>query len=138
MTQNHTAMSESFFLSNMSPQVAGFNRGIWSSLEAQVRELALSYQKLYVATEPVFRDNIGVIGENGVTVPGYYYKVLYDGNNRMIGLILPNASSTKSLDQFVVTVDQIELQTGIDFFPGLNDELENRLEGSTNTSGWNF
>ena len=53
----------------------------------------------------------------------------------MIGLILPNASSTKSLDQFVVPVTEIESQTGIDFFPGLNDVLENQLEGSVNLSG---
>lgn len=138
MTQNFTAMSETFYLSNMSPQVAGFNRGIWSSLEDQVRDWASTYQKLYVVTGPVFKGVLGIIGENKVIVPRYYYKVLFNGNNRMIGLILPNASSSKSLDQFVVTVDQIEEQTGIDFFPGLNDELENHLERNSNTTGWSF
>ena len=54
----------------------------------------------------------------------------------MLGLILPNASSSKSLDQFVVTVDQIEQQTGIDFFSGLEDKLENQLEGSVSLIGW--
>ena len=54
----------------------------------------------------------------------------------MIGLILPNASSSKSLDQFVVPVDEIEAQTGIDFFPGLNDELENQLERTISLSDW--
>jgi endonuclease G, mitochondrial len=38
MKLNQTSMSETFFLSNMSPQVEGFNRGIWSTLEDQVRE----------------------------------------------------------------------------------------------------
>ncbi|MBW8331132.1 MAG: DNA/RNA non-specific endonuclease [Prolixibacteraceae bacterium] len=138
MTINKTAMSETFYLSNMSPQVAGFNRGIWSTLESQVREWAITYSKLYVVTGAIFKDNIGVIGENKVTVPGYYYKVLYDGNSQMVGLILPNASSSKSLDQFVVTVDQIEAQTGIDFFPGLDDKLETQIEGSINITGWSF
>ena len=138
MTQNKTAMSESFYLSNMSPQLPGFNRGIWSSLEGQVRDWALNYQKLYVVTGPIFKGIISIIGGNKVIVPGYYYKVLFDGNNKMIGLILPNSSSTKSLVQFVVTVDQIEEQTGIDFFPGLEDKLENRLEKSSNTTGWSF
>jgi endonuclease G len=55
----------------------------------------------------------------------------------MIGLILPNASSTKSLIQFVVKVDEIEQQTGIDFFTGLDDNLEDKIEGSINTD-WNF
>lgn len=138
MRLNKTAMSETFYLSNMSPQLPGFNRGIWSTMEDQVREWALKYNKLYVVTGPIFKDNIGVIGEDKVTVPGYYYKVLFDGSNKMIGFILPNASSSKSLDQFVVTVDEIEKQTGIDFFPELNDQLENQLEESINISNWSF
>lgn len=138
MALNKTSMSESFYLSNMSPQVPGFNRGIWSTLESQVREWALGYQKLYVVTGPIFKDNKGSIGEDNVTVPGYYYKVLFDGKDKMIALILTNESSSKSLDQFVVTVDDIEQKTGIDFFPGLDDKLENKLESSVNTTGWSF
>lgn len=139
MTLNKTSMSESFFLSNMSPQVAGFNRGIWSTVEDQVRKWALKYDGLDVATGPIFKDNIGSIGANDVTVPGYYYKVLYSEKlQKMIGLILPNASSSKSLDQFVVKVDDIEGLTGIDFFSGLDDQTEEKLEGGVDLSGWSF
>ena len=56
----------------------------------------------------------------------------------MIRLILPNASSLKSLDQFVVPGDENEAQTGIDFFSGLEDNLENQLERSINTTSWSF
>ena len=59
MTQNKTAMSESFFLSNKSPQTAGFNREIWSVAESQVRKWVLEYGKLYVVTGPIFKNNIG-------------------------------------------------------------------------------
>lgn len=138
MKQNKTAMSETFFLSNMSPQVPSFNSGIWSTLEEKVREWALEYNKLYVVTGPIFKNNLGFIGENKVTVPGFYYKVIYDGKNKMIGLILPNTSSTLSLSQFVVKVDEIEQQTGIDFFPELDDQLENQLEGEINVNNWGF
>lgn len=136
MTQNKTAMSETFFLSNMSPQVAGFNRGIWSTLEDQVRKWATQYQNIFVVTGPIFNNNLGVIGPGEVTVPGYFYKVIFDGKDKMIGLILPHASSSKSMEQFVVTVDQIEQQTGIDFFPGLNDQLEFKLEANTDWNYW--
>lgn len=77
MALNKTSMSESFFLSNMSPQVAGFNRGKWSSVEDQVRKWTLEFDGLDVATGPIFKDNLGTIGTDKVTVPGYYYKVLY-------------------------------------------------------------
>lgn len=138
MTLNKTSMSESFYLSNMSPQLPGFNRGIWSTLEDQVREWALEKSIIFVVTGPIFKNSKGAIGENEVTVPGYYYKVLFDGKNRMIGFILPNESSPKSLNQFVVTVNEIEQQTGIDFFSGIDDQLENQLEESINITGWNF
>ncbi|MDZ7792136.1 MAG: DNA/RNA non-specific endonuclease [Spirochaetia bacterium] len=48
------AMSDTFYLSNMSPQKPGFNRGIWRSLESQVREWAIRDKALLVVTGPVF------------------------------------------------------------------------------------
>ena len=137
MTFNKISMSETFFLSNMSPQVTGFNRGVWSTMEDQVRKWALEFDGLDVATGPIFHDNLGYIGPDKVTVPGYYYKVLYSEKKQiMIGLILPNKSGATPLSQYVVTVDEIEKETGIDFFPGLEDQLENRLEGVISNSGW--
>lgn len=137
MALNHTSMSESFYLSNMSPQVAGFNRGIWSTMEDQVRKWALEFDGLDVATGPIFKDNLGKIGSNQVTVPGYYYKVLYSEKNQiMIGLVLKNEASSKNLKQFVVVVDSIEKLTGIDFFPRLDDKLENQLEGKILSNEW--
>jgi len=56
----------------------------------------------------------------------------------MIGLILPNKSGATPLSQYFVTVDEIEKETGIDFFPGLNDELENQLESNVNVENLNF
>ena len=137
MPQNKISMSETFFLSNMSPQLPGFNRGIWSTLEKKVRTWASTYSKIYVVTGPIFKNDLGKIGENEVTVPGYYYKVIFDGHEKMIGLILPNASSSESIEHFVVSVDQIERQTGIDFFPELNDKLENELEAKIDWTSWN-
>ncbi|MBV5349131.1 DNA/RNA non-specific endonuclease, partial [bacterium] len=60
-----------------------------------------------------------------------------DGHEKMIGLLLPNSSSSLSLDHFVVPVDQIELLTGVDFFSKLNDKLENELEAKSDWNNWN-
>jgi endonuclease G len=68
---------------------------------------------------------------NSVSVPPQFYKVILYCNNpeiRMVGFLLDNEESTSSLQQFVVPVDQIEKLTGIDFFPKLPDDLENKLE----------
>jgi endonuclease G, mitochondrial len=138
MKINDTSISESFFMSNMSPQVPGFNRGIWSKLESLVRTWCTNEDTIYIVTGPVFRDNIGTIGANQVTIPGYYYKAILDitDEKKMIALVLPNASSSEPLENFVITVDSLESLTEIDFFPGLPDNIETTLEKSKDKSKW--
>ena len=41
---------------------------------------------------------------------------------------MPNAATDKPYKAFATTIDEVERQTGIDFFPALPDNLENRLE----------
>lgn len=127
-------------MSNMSPQKPYFNRGIWKKLEAIVRNWVLKEKELYVVTGPIFKANYGVIGESKVTVPGYYYKVLYDptGEQKMIALILPNEKSSRSLSSFAVTVDKLEEITGIDFFESLDDNIENKLESKSDIGKWEW
>ena len=137
MKLSYTSMSESFFLSNMSPQNKEFNDGVWNDLENKVRSWALTKGKLYVVTAGVLTLNMGKIGPDGVTVPKYFYKVLYDSKNeKMIAFLIPNENSPKPLSYFVVTVDSVQKLTGIDFFPELPNSLENSLESKLDISEW--
>ena len=140
MRLNHKSMSETFYLSNMSPQAPEFNRGIWKKLEEQVRSWALMDGDIYVVSGPIFKNDRGFIGPDHVTVPGYYYKVVYDphGSPRMIAFILPNKKGTKTLPEYVVSVDMVEAMTGIDFFSELPDSIENKLEAKVNPGAWTF
>jgi len=52
----------------MTPQIPGFNRGIWGNLEERVRAWLLQYNNLYVVTGPVFKSNLEAIGANQVAV----------------------------------------------------------------------
>lgn len=131
MAFDKKAMSETFYMSNMSPQVPAFNRGIWKRLEDLLRKRGRK-ELLYVVTGPVFKENKGHIGKNKVTVPGYYYKLFYaPASQQMIAYLLPNAGSDQPLKDFAVPVDRIEALTGIDFFPQLPDEIEKLLEADT-------
>lgn len=139
MKINDNAMSETFYMTNMSPQAPYFNRGIWKNLEALVRDWSLKEEKLYIATGPVFRSNKGKIGKNEITIPGYYYKVIYDPTDtpKMIAFVLPNEKSSLPFENFVVSVDSVEYLTNIDFFPNLPDEIETKLEHQSNYKLWN-
>ncbi|MFY0606414.1 MAG: DNA/RNA non-specific endonuclease [Cyclobacteriaceae bacterium] len=141
MNVNSTAMRESFYLSNMSPQLPSFNRGIWKKLEALVRDWANNNDSKFdvIVTGPVLTNmTCGSIG-NGVTVPCAYYKIYADlESGRSIGFILPNQSSSSPLSSFVVSINEIEDQTGIDFFYLLEDDQEEVLESQSSTTNWSW
>ncbi|MFA9389323.1 MAG: DNA/RNA non-specific endonuclease [Prolixibacteraceae bacterium] len=138
MSLNTASMSESFFMSNMSPQHPSCNRGKWKSLETQVRDWVNIEDTLYVASGAIFSNNKGTIGENRVTVPGYYYKVILDITKpyKMIAFIMPNEKMDNDIDYYVTTVDSIEALTSINFFPGIPDDLENDLESHSDFVKW--
>ncbi len=134
-------MKESFFYSNMSPQVPGFNRGIWKKLETQVRNWAIEYSSCYVITGPFFYDSITykTIGSNQVSVPQLYYKIVVNPNinpPEAIAFVMNNESSTSALSNFIVTIDVVEKMTGLDFFAALNDNCESALENHVNGKLW--
>jgi endonuclease G len=124
----------------MSPQVKEFNDEIWNTLEERVRRWAMISGRIYVVTGGVLKSNKGKIGPDGVSIPKYFYKVIYDprGKGKMIAFLIPNEKSEKPLQNYVVTVDSLESLTGIDFFPELPDSIENHLESSKDVSSWSF
>lgn len=129
MAWSEISMQESFYYSNMSPQTPGFNRGIWKNLEDQVREWAKQYDSIYIVTGPILTDSLPTIGPNKVSIPAYYYKVVADINlKKGIAFLLPNNSSSLSLQSFVVSIDDIESLTGINFFPLLTETDEYHIE----------
>jgi endonuclease G, mitochondrial len=135
------AHDDTFFTSNISPQVHDFNDGVWNRLEQKVRYWAGKYDGIYVVTGGVLNDNLPTIGRENVAVPEYFYKVLLDnrnGNYKMIAFIVPSQDSDKPLYDFVVSVDEVEKLTGIDFYPNLPDEIENKLEKMSDYKDWSF
>lgn len=141
MEWSEQAMEESFYYSNMSPQVPGFNRGIWKKLEEQVRQWAVDNKVIYVVTGPVLENNLPTIGPDKVSIPRYYYKVVLDYTEpelKGIGFIIPNASSTMPLQSFAVPIDSVEHKTGIDFFPALPDEQELAIQKTICLNCWSW
>lgn len=132
-------MLESFYMSNMSPQTPSFNRGVWAKLEQAVRRFAYTEGSVFVVTGPIVtEDDNATIGANKVRVPGFYYKAIYDETppEKMIAFILPNRGTKKSLDCFVVSVDDVEEATGLDFFSQLPPDIQTRLESKSEPDKW--
>jgi len=131
------AMRESFYMSNVCPQVRAFNNGIWRELEEQTRDWARKFGRLYIITGPVLTSHINTrIGQNRVAVPELFYKVILNPDApdlSHIAFLIPNDISTKPLADYVVSFDSVETLTSLDFFPLFDDKLDGN---SADVSGW--
>ncbi len=146
MKRSDEVMSESFFLSNMSPQVGqGYNRGIWRVLETAVRDWVNQRGSLTVIIGPIFtinqnRASYRVIGGNSVAVPNSFYKIVVDHSSddvEVLAFLMPNENlSGRELHEFLVSVDEIEGLTGLDFLSNLPDDIERTVEALEPSEIW--
>lgn len=148
-----SANKSTFAPTNMTPQDYDFNCYIWAGLEGKVRDYASKSDTLYVVTGALFDGSSRYSGSSSgfsVKIPTHYFKaLLYKGSSSyatngymMAGFILPHDSSIARgnyLD-YICTIDQLEEQTGIDFFPNLagkiGKEAADKLEAATPSYFW--
>jgi len=134
-----TAQRETFLMSNICPQTPTLNRGIWASLEAYVRSCANTCDEVWVFTGPVF-DSIGEELASGVDIPDAFYKIVIDevyGSPRVLSFLIPqDVASGSQFRDYLVSVDQIELETGINFLWTLADSIEITLEAQAPLALW--
>ncbi|HRO75833.1 MAG TPA: DNA/RNA non-specific endonuclease [Crocinitomicaceae bacterium] len=135
-----TALSESFYYSNMTAQRPDFNRVSWNSLEELIRSAVRNQPaNYYVVTGPVLCDYSGVTdGINDIPVPNYFFKAIIrlDKTPMGIGFIMPNEKCDKNLRNYVVTIDEIEQLIGFDLFPDVEKNIQDKIEGSSNYDDW--
>ena len=139
MSWSVDAMKETFYFSNISPQVPSFNRGEWKKLEEKVRGWAQEFDSVKVYAGPVFKSNIERIGPDSVTVPGYYFKVVAIFKNSTfssIGFIFPNKKVTNPLYNYAVSVDSVENFSNLDFYTYLPENVEEKMESGFDLSLW--
>ena len=144
MNFNTEAMRESFYMSNMSPQVKELNGGIWRELEETVRDWAYDNDELYIVSGPVLADGhiIKKIGRNKVSVPDMFYKIILDikkPEQKAIAFLMPNERSERKIQEYAVSIDEVEELVGINFFADfLDPDVEAKLEAMNSTKKWKF
>lgn len=134
-------MSETFYLSNISPQVHSFNDGVWRKLEEKIRSWTYRFDELFIVTGPIIKGKpLKKIGSNKVQVPTHYYKVILDLSDpeiKGIGFIYENKKyPEQDFMKYATSIDQVEKFTGINFFPALPDKYEKIVEGKYDVNRW--
>lgn len=150
------ANSNTFYMSNMSPQISSFNQGYWVTLEGQIQKLGRDRtfcDTLYVVKGGTIRDGqikTYVERPNGknVAVPKYYFVALLKVKNNQyssIGFWLEHKEVNYSYEkqaplsvfkETVVTIDDLEQKTGFDFFHNLPDNIETPVEKLKEPAAW--
>jgi endonuclease G len=114
-------LSESYYYSNIAPQLPGFNRDGWVQLENLLRSYVLRTQRpLYVVTAGVLHNDLPRLKRSlhQVAVPEYFYKVAFDPEvSEGIAFLIPHSEVIRSPHYYAIAIDSLESFTGIDFFP---------------------
>jgi len=142
---NQELCDETFFMSNMSPQVGvGFNRDKWEHLERYVRSSTKIYKNVYVCIGPLYlpKQEDGknyvkyqVIGKNNVAVPTHFFKVMVgelDNHQlEMEAYVLPNQAipDEVAIATFQVPPDAVERASGLLFFDKISRDRLTRING---------
>lgn len=134
------AMIDCFSLANMAPQDHSLNSGAWATLEKKERQWAKRDSAIVIIAGPVYdKDDNKRIGNSGVRVPGAFFKVLiapYLDEPRGIGFIYPNMSAPGNMQDYSMSIDEVEAITGIDFFYNLPDDIEDKIESVASFKEW--
>ena len=140
------ANEQTFFYSNMSPQIHSFNGGIWASLENKVQgwgALSAIRDTLYVAKGGTIAPNqvMGSIGDNKIVIPKYHFMALLakkGATYKSIAFWFEHRAHPRpySLVDYALSVEELEKLTGIDFFHNLPDDIESVVEKQYNSQDW--
>ena len=127
------------YLSNIVPQEARLNSGLWNRIEQYVRNNVTNWGTVYICTGPIVEPGYTTVGANNVVVPQKLFKVLLRKNKDQwaaIGFVVNNEACSGNMFNYAVPVDSVEALTGHDFFYNLPDNIENVIESSYNRNEW--
>ena len=134
---NSRAQQESFLYTNCCPQLSSLNEGEWNDIEIKCRTWANKYGEIQIVCGPILpKGKPKTIGKNKVAVPEAFFKVVLcmKGNPKAIGFICGNGEDNQQPQ--ILSVDDVERITGIDFFAALPDDIERRVEAEANINDW--
>ncbi len=133
------AQRQTFLYTNACPQSPNLNAGDWNEMENQCRQWANELGDIYIVCGPIlYKNRHKTIGSNHVVVPDAFFKVVLcmNGEPKAIGFIYKNEPGNRPKGDYVNTVDEVERITGIDFFPALPDDVEDKVEAVADLSAW--
>lgn len=140
------ANKQTFYLTNMQPQYNKFNAQLWADMEAKVRKLTPtnSTDTLYVCKGGTIDNESQILQriQGKLIVPKYFFMALLLKNSlgyKAMAFWAENedvARPNENLANYVISIDELEEKTGIDFFCNLPDDIEDEVEAKALPRAW--
>lgn len=133
------ANAQTFYYSNMSPQLQEHNGGIWARLEnkvqswgrdPRVRDILYVAKGGTIADGQILEERVGGV----IVIPRYYWMAILaerEGQHYSIAFLTEHRAyerSESNLRGLALSVDALEAFTGLDLFYNLPDDLEEEVE----------
>ena len=122
------------YLSNITPQKADLNQGMWKILEDFERQLALKYKKIWVMTGPIYENEMPSLpnADEPHKVPSAYWKIISIPINneeiKVLSFIMDQNTPRKSeLQKYLVNLLEVERRTKLTFFNDLDQNIKSKL-----------
>ena len=135
------AMDDCFILTNIAPQNNSLNTGAWNTLEGKERQWAKRDSAIIIVAGPIYEPaDTKRIGTTGVRVPGAFFKMLaapYAEKPRGIAFVYPNMASPGNMENYAMSIRELEQIIGYDFLYTLPDSIEDIIESSASFREWN-
>ena len=136
------AMSDCFVMANICPQDHSLNAGAWNTLENKERIWAQRDSALIIIAGPLYseEDKQFIGKDTKVRVPGAFFKAFlapYVDQPRAIAFVYPNMTSPGNMENYAMSIDDLEEILGFDLFSSLPDEIEKDVEKSFSFREWN-
>lgn len=112
---DRATQADTYVVSNIVPQISGFNGGLWAGLERSVHRLARNEGEVFIVTGPVFANSRPAT--NGIAEPSDVFKAIFvPSRGFALAFISSNAHPTRCR---IVAIAEVERATGLDVFPSL-------------------
>ncbi len=137
------AQRETFLLSNIVPQLHALNAGLWKDIEQRVAHRYVErYGVVWVQVGPIFSQPVEKkVGR--LPVPKAFFMVISEYEQqehgiRAIAYLVPHQEIWHDADlgHYVVSIREVEKQTGLDFFPHLPKATQDLLESTPAPRAW--
>ena len=135
------AQKKTFRMSNIAPQSPALNRGVWRDVERRIADLwTARYGEIWVIVGCISPNRGETLSGSNVDVPESYYQVIVaqEGMDvRVLALLFDQSVDWKAwAARHIVTIDELESLTGLDFNPELPSFIQEPLEADLPNRLW--